>query len=269
LKGLNRVLLGLGLVAIASGGVLAFFLSANFTRPLADLVAGVNALERGDYSHPLREDGGDEVGAVTRAFARMRRGLESAQQEQKSMEGRVRQAYKMEAVGRLAGGVAHDFNNLLTIIRGHADLLIDRAPGDDATRRNAEQIQKAANRAVAMTRQLLAFSRMQVLQPKVVDVNSIIAEMGKMLPRLIGEHIEFSFLPETGLYPVKADPGQIEQVLMNLAVNARDAMSDGGKLTIRTANVVLTEAQAAKRTAMSAGTYAVVAVSDTGHGMDE
>jgi signal transduction histidine kinase/CheY-like chemotaxis protein len=269
LSGLNRVLLGLGLVAIASGAVLAFFLSANFTRPLADLVAGVNALERGDYAHPLRGQGDDEVGVVTRAFVRMRRSLEHARLEQKEMEGRLRQAHKMEAVGRLAGGVAHDFNNLLTIIRGHADLLIDRPSTDDAARRNADQIHKAANRAVGMTRQLLAFSRMQVLESRVLDVNVIVAEMGKMLPRLIGEHIEFSFEPDAGLHPVKADPGQVEQVLMNLAVNARDAMPDGGRLTIRTTNAVVGEAEAAKRSAMAAGTYAVITVTDTGHGMDE
>jgi signal transduction histidine kinase/ActR/RegA family two-component response regulator len=269
LRGLNRVLLGLGFVAIASGAMLAFFLSANFTRPLAQLVAGVNALERGDFAHPLHAGGDDEVGVVTRAFARMRRGLEHARQQQKEMEVRLRQAHKMEAVGRLAGGVAHDFNNLLTIIRGHADLLIDRPSTDDPARRNAEQIQKAANRAVGMTRQLLAFSRMQVLQPRVVDVNAIIAEMGKMLPRLIGEHIEFSFESDAGLRPVKADPGQIEQVLMNLAVNARDAMPDGGRLVIRTANAVLSESEAARRTAMAAGPYVIVRVSDTGQGMDE
>ncbi len=131
----------------------------------------------------------------------------------------------MEAVGRLAGGVAHDFNNLLTIIRGNSDLLIDRDGADAFHKRCVEQIQKASGRAVAMTRQLLAFSRMQVLQPRVLDLNAVVAEMGKMLPRLIGEHIEHVFVPEPKLKLVTADPGQIEQVLMNLAVNCarRDA----------------------------------------------
>ena len=182
---------------------------------------------------------------------------------------RLRQAHKMEAIGRLAGGVAHDFNNLLTIIRGHSDLLADRPGADDSQKRSVEQIQKASNRAVAMTRQLLAFSRMQVLQPSVLDLNAVISEMGKMLPRLIGEHIEFTFIPESKLATVKADPGQIEQVLMNLAVNARDAMPEGGKLVVHTRNVSLSAAEAAKRPAMGPGEYVLISVADSGQGMDE
>src|SRR2546429_4842890 len=130
----------------------------------------------------------------------------------------------MEAVGRLAGGVAHDFNNLLTVIRGNSDLLLDRKDVDLSQRKHLDQIQKAADRAVSMTRQLLAFSRMQVLLPRVIDLNLIISEMNKMIPRLIGEHIEFGFLPEHQLSAVLADPGQMEQVILNLAINARDAM---------------------------------------------
>ena len=140
----------------------------------------------------------------------------------------------MEAVGRLAGGIAHDFNNLLTIIRGHSDLLLGRDSAGESERRSLEQIQKAADRAVSMTRQLLAFSRMQVLQPRVLDLNVIVTDIGKMLPRLIGEDIEYSFVPGQKLASIKADPGQIEQVIMNLAVNSRDAMPNGGKLTVRT-----------------------------------
>jgi two-component system, cell cycle sensor histidine kinase and response regulator CckA len=199
----------------------------------------------------------------------LRESLQKGQQEQVKLEARLRQAHKMEAIGRLAGGVAHDFNNLLTIIRGHSDLLADRPGADDAQKRSAEQIQKASNRAVAMTRQLLAFSRMQVLQPSVLDLNAVISEMGKMLPRLIGEHIEYTFTPEPKLATVKADPGQIEQVLMNLAVNSRDAMPEGGKLFVRTANISLSAAEAAKRPAMGPGEYVLVSVSDTGEGMNE
>jgi nitrogen-specific signal transduction histidine kinase/CheY-like chemotaxis protein len=198
----------------------------------------------------------------------MRQSLRQGQQEQKLLEQRLRQAHKMEAVGRLAGGVAHDFNNLLTIIRGHADLLIEQSENESA-KKSVDQIQKAAGRAVGMTRQLLAFSRMQVLQPRVIDLNSIISEMGKMLPRLIGEHIEYSFVPAPDLCSVEADPGQIEQVLMNLAVNARDAMPDGGKLLVHTAKVEIGPAEAAKRPAMGVGSYALISVTDTGHGMDE
>jgi signal transduction histidine kinase len=132
-----------------------------------------------------------------------------------------------------------------------------------------EQIQKAAGRAVSMTRQLLAFSRMQVLQPRVLDLNDVVMEIGKMLPRLIGEHIEYSFLPDPDLASIKADPGQIEQVILNLAANARDAMPRGGKLSVRTENISVNEFEAVKRPPMIPGRYVQLSVSDTGHGMDE
>jgi signal transduction histidine kinase/CheY-like chemotaxis protein len=269
LRELNRILLGLGLLSVVAGSVLVFFISDTFTRPLANLVAGVRALEGGDYSFPLESTGGDEVSEVTGAFSRMRTNLQKTQAEQRHLEERLRQAHKMEAVGRLAGGVAHDFNNLLTIIRGNSDLLIDRDGADAFHKRCVEQIQKASSRAVSMTRQLLAFSRMQVLQPRVLDLNAVVAEMGKMLPRLIGEHIEHVFVPEPKLKLVTADPGQIEQVLMNLAVNARDAMPGGGTLTVRTANVEMTEVAGARHGSMMPGSYVLLSVTDTGIGMDE
>jgi signal transduction histidine kinase len=268
LNRLNRILLGLGLLSVLAGGALVFLLSHTFTKPLSNLVAGVRALEVGDFDYPLQANGGDEVGEVTSAFDRLRTSIQKAQTEQQQLEDRLRQAHKMEAVGRLAGGVAHDFNNLLTIIRGNSDLLLDRKEVDPPHRKYVEQIQKAADRAVSMTRQLLAFSRMQVLQPLVIDLNQIISEMSKMIPRLIGEHIEFGFLPEPHLTPVLADPGQMEQVILNLAVNARDAMPDGGKITIVTRNIVMDAAEAGKRPPMHAGQYVLLSVSDTGHGMD-
>ena len=269
LSGLNHGLLALGPLSVLAGSSLVFLISHTFTRPLANLVAGVRALEKGDFSYPLESSGGDEVTEVTDAFVRMRAHMEKSQGEQKQLEERLRQAHKMEAVGRLAGGVAHDFNNLLTIIRGNSDLLIDREGSDNFHRRCVEQIQKAAGRAVSMTRQLLAFSRMQVLQPRVIELNTIVVEMGKMLPRLIGEHIEFAFLPDPKLAPVKADPGQIEQVILNLAVNARDAMPNGGNLTVKTSNIVITEDEAIKRPPMIPGDYVLLSVTDTGHGMDD
>ena len=269
LRDLNRILLGLGLLSVIAGSVLVFFISDTFTRPLANLVAGVRALEGGDYGFPLESTGGDEVSEVTGAFSRMRTNMQKTQAEQQQLEERLRQAHKMEAVGRLAGGVAHDFNNLLTIIRGNSDLLIDRDGADAFHKRCMEQIQKASGRAVAMTRQLLAFSRMQVLQPRVLDLNAVVAEMGKMLPRLIGEHIEHVFVPEPNLNLVTADPGQMEQVLMNLAVNARDAMPGGGTLTVRTANVEMTQVDSTRHRSMLPGTYVLLSVTDTGIGMDE
>src|SRR5208282_5395402 len=150
--------------------------------------------------------------------------------DQRRLEDQLRQAQKMEAVGRLAGGVAHDFNNLLMVIQGHTSLLSERVPDGSAERRSLDQIQKSSERAASLTRQLLAFSRMQVMQPRVLDLNSVVADMGKMLRRLIGEHIELVLRSDSHLGRVKADPGQIEQVLLNLVVNARDAMPGGGKL---------------------------------------
>jgi two-component system cell cycle sensor histidine kinase/response regulator CckA len=175
----------------------------------------------------------------------------------------------MEAVGRLAGGVAHDFNNLLTIIRGNSDLLADREGGDNFQRRCVEQIQKASERAASMTRQLLAFSRMQILQPRVLDLNGIISEMGKMFPRLIGEHIEYRFDPGLQLAPVLADAGQMEQVVLNLVVNSRDAMPEGGKLTVATRNVTMSAKETSVRAPMSPGEYVLLSVADSGQGMDD
>src|SRR6266480_3673617 len=160
---------------------------------------------------------------------------------QRQMEAQLSQAQKMEAIGRLAGGVAHDFNNLLTVILSYSELLLEDLPQDTATRDDIEQIRKAAQGASALTRQLLAFSRQQVLQPKIVDLNAAITGIEKLLARVLREDIQLrcALAPDAGT--VKVDPGQLEQVLMNLAVNARDAMPNGGRLTIETANVDLDE----------------------------
>jgi len=267
LNNLYRVLLGLGLLSVLVGSALVFLISDTFTRPLANLVGGVHALEKGDFNYALESTSGDEVAEVTAAFDRMRTTLQASQREQKQLEERLRQAHKMEAVGRLAGGVAHDFNNLLTIIRGHGDLLADRPGLGEAERRSLEQIRKASGKAVSMTRQLLAFSRMQVLQPRVLDLNAVVSDMGKMLPRLIGENIEYVFLSEPNLSTVKADLGQIEQVILNLVVNSRDAMPNGGKITVCTRGVFMDETEAGKHPPMTAGHYVLLSVTDTGDGM--
>ena len=189
--------------------------------------------------------------------------------ERRVLEEQLRQAQKMEAVGRLAGGVAHDFNNLLMVIGGHGELMRDEAKNSPTLARHTEAILKAADRAGMLTRQLLAFGRKQVLQPKVLDVNAVVQDTGKLLRRLIGEHIELSFSLEPHLGRVKVDPGQLEQVLMNLALNARDAMPAGGTLTIETANAHLGEDYQREHPAVAPGDYVLLAVSDTGTGMDE
>ena len=265
---LNHLLLGVGLVAILLGGVLIFFISDTVTRPLASLVEGVHALERGDYKYPLGASGHDELSQLTFAFDDMRNTLLKNKTQREQLEGQLRQSQKMEALGRLAGSVAHDFNNLLTVIRGHSELLLDRLRPSDALYRNPEQIRKAADRAAALTRQMLAFSRMQVLQPTVLDLNELITDMSKLLRRLIREDIEFNLRLGESLANVKADPGQIEQVLLNLTVNASDAMPLGGHLTIETHNIIVDWNYTRTRPGVDPGAYVVVSVSDTGHGMD-
>ncbi len=189
--------------------------------------------------------------------------------ERVQLEQQLRQAQKMEAVGRLAGGIAHDFNNILTAITGYADLLLEDLGATDPRRQDADEIHKAADRAAGLTRQLLAFSRQQVLQPTVLEVNKLVSDLEKMLRRLLGEDVELGtrLAPTTGR--VKADPGQLEQVIMNLAVNARDAMPNGGKLTLETGNVDLDGAYAADHYPARAGPFVMLAVSDTGIGMSE
>jgi two-component system cell cycle sensor histidine kinase/response regulator CckA len=188
--------------------------------------------------------------------------------EKKRLEAQLLQAQKMESVGRLAGGVAHDFNNLLGVITGYGDLLGKVLPEGDRPKKYLKDIMQAAERAAGLTRQLLAFSRQQVLQPRILGLNTVVGEMENMLRRLIGEDVELVTAFDDRLGRVKADPGQMEQVLMNLAVNARDAMPRGGRLTIETANVDLDAAYARSRPGVAPGPYVMLAVSDTGHGMD-
>ena len=189
--------------------------------------------------------------------------------ERRVLEDQFRQAQKMEAVGRLAGGVAHDFNNLLTVITSYSTLLLDDLGDTDPRRGDLNEIQKAATAAAGLTRQLLAFSRQQVLEPKVLDLNEVVAAAGKMLQRLIGEDVALVTVLAPDLGSVKADPGQIEQVIMNLAVNARDAMPDGGKLTIETSNVELGDTSILEHRPASPGPYVLLSVRDAGTGMDE
>lgn len=215
-------------------------------------------------SHPLSFAGGRAKLVLANDITERKR----AEAALKLTEEQLRQALKMEAVGKLAGGVAHDFNNLLTAITGHSEMCLKRLTPENSLHRHIDQIKKAGDRAAALTRQLLAFSRKQILQPEVLDLNHIVLELSKMLQRLIGEDIDLLMGLAADLGKVKADPNQLEQVLMNLVVNARDAMPKGGKLTIETSNVHLNGEFADRHVSVPAGDYVMLAVTDSGCGMD-
>lgn len=191
-----------------------------------------------------------------------------AEESLRVADERLRAAQKMEAVGRLAAGIAHDFNNLLTAILGSTDLLLESLPADHPAREDALESRQAALRAADLTRQLLAFGRQQVLAPRILDLNDVVRDVERLLRRLIGEDVELRTVLGSGLGPVRADPSQVEQVLVNLAVNARDAMPRGGTLTIETANVILDDAYVASQPVVAAGDYVMIAMSDTGTGME-
>ena len=269
LQKVNHLLLAVGLITTLVGAMLIFVISDTVTRPLASLVNGVQALEKGDFSFPLETTGQDEMSQLTKAFDGMRCTLKKNEEHRQQLEGQLRQSQKMEALGRLAGGVAHDFNNLLTVIRGNSELLMERLKTGDGLHTNCQQICRTADRAASLTRQLLAFSRKQVLQAKVLDANELIADMGKMLRRLVREDIELSLQLGDSLWNIKVDAGQLEQAVLNLTVNGSDAMPIGGKLTVETQNMFVDDAHASRRTPMEPGNYVVLRVSDTGLGMDE
>jgi PAS domain S-box-containing protein len=212
------------------------------------------------HVQPLRSSEGEIIGVV---------GVALDITDRQHLLDQLRQSQKMQAVGELAGGVAHDFNNLLMVVKGHAEMLLDRLPETSSMRHGIEQMQSASERAAGLTRQLLAFSRRQVLQPRIVDLNEVVAGMIQMVSRLIGANIELSFLPALDLGRVKADPSQMEQVVLNLVVNARDAMPDGGQLTIETSNIDLDRSYAARHPGgLEPGPYVMLTVTDSGCGMD-
>jgi PAS domain S-box-containing protein len=221
------------------------------------------------FSRSIREPDPDLLAMMVTIGSQVGQFIERKRVEQAlgQSEEQLRQSQKLEAIGQLAGGVAHDFNNLLTVIGGYSSILLNKFDQDSPFRVSVEEIKKASDRASGLTRQLLAFSRKQILQPKILDLNVVVSDLDKMVRRLIGEDIDLLTLTDPKLGKAKADPGQIEQVLLNLIVNARDAMPDGGKLTIETANATLSDDYALSHAAVS-GSYVMLAVSDTGCGMD-
>ncbi len=239
-------------------------MSANAVRPVSPAYGTALAWPPDELAWQSERERAEE--ALRRSERERAEEALQAERERALLKEQLRLSQKLEAVGRLAGGIAHDFNNLLTVIMGSADLLLRRLDGDD--RELVDEIGHAAERAAALTHQLLAFSRRQVLEPQVLDLNAAVSETTRMLGRLIGEHIELVARLDPALGSVRVDPSQLEQVIMNLTLNARDAMPAGGRLTIETANVDLDEPSAAPQFVIQPGRYVVLAVTDTGCGMD-
>jgi two-component system cell cycle sensor histidine kinase/response regulator CckA len=231
----------------------------------------VAAMKAGAHDYIMKRKLARLAPAIERELreAQTRLARKAAEEALRQSEEQLRQTQKMEAVGRLAASVAHDFNNILTAISGHSEMLLKQLSADDSRRKNAEQIEKCAQMAAALTSQLLTFSRKQAIAPRVLELNGVILNIETILRRLIARNIEFctALNPDAGL--IKADPSQLEQVLVNLVVNARDAMPDGGELTIMTANTTLDEDQVKNFSDLRAGDYVTLAISDTGTGMSE
>jgi signal transduction histidine kinase/CheY-like chemotaxis protein len=271
-----RRLVGIVLALFAVSLPLAWRWSHGLTRPLTQLTTAAEAIAAGDLDRRVAVDRRDELGRLGAAFNDMadhvgesRRQLEETVAELRRTHDQFTHAQRLQAVGRLAGGVAHDFNNLLTIILGEADLALETLAPNDPTRTALAEIHAAARRATHLTSQLLAFSRKQLVAPTLFDLNALLRDTRSMLRRLIGEHLQIGVRTTDEPLPVLADHGQIEQVIVNLVVNARDAMPGGGRIHLETESVHLDEAYAGAREEVTPGDYVVLIVSDTGHGMSD
>jgi signal transduction histidine kinase/CheY-like chemotaxis protein len=270
-----------GLLILILGAIGAWLIGRQITTPLHDLALAAKDISDGDYTRRVVVSSEDELGVLAESFNDMARVIEDSHRElegrmaatvqdltrQRKLEDQLVQAQKMEAVGQLAGGVAHDFNNLLTVIMSYSSMLLTDMGANDTTRGDIQEISDAAQRAATLTRQLLAFSRKQVLQIRAVNVNAVVVDVERMLRRLIGEDILLTTHLDPDLALINADPGQLEQVLINLAVNARDAMPGGGDLTITTDNADLFEEHSERHLGAAPGKYVMLAVTDTGSGM--
>jgi signal transduction histidine kinase len=263
----------IGTALLLAGLIGIWLIVRQMTRPLRQLTQAAEAISQGDYSRRVRFHREDELGSLAIAFNSMAERVEETRarlqdkiEELRNAQEQFAHSQRMEAVGRLAGGIAHDFNNLLTVILGETELAI-KAPEEDPTLALTE-IRRAGERAAVLTRQLLAFSRRQLVEPTVFSVNEMVVDLEKMLGRLIGEDIQMVTRTAAELPTVRADRGQIEQVLVNLVVNARDAMPTGGRVTVETFTVRLDAAYAQSRADVVPGDYVMISVSDTGHGMN-
>ena len=263
----EMLVVGVIVLAIALGcGVAA---SRHVTRPLRELVHAARDVAAGNWTRQIAVHGRDEIAGMASTFNAMTTSLRHWYDEAKRRDDELRQAQKLEAIGRLAGGVAHDFNNLLTAIRGYAEFLVTTLDEGDERRRDAIEIVNASDRAAGLTRQLLAFSRRQVVTPKVIALDRVVAGAEKLLRRLIGEDVRLSVHIANDPWPIFADITQVEQVLINLAVNARDAMPNGGTLRIEVNNVIFDRATMSHPAKLTSGRYIRLSVSDSGSGMEE
>ena len=253
----------IGTLALLIGVLMAIVLTRSITKPLAEGVHVANRLAEGDFTVSIEGNDHDETGQLLLALKNMAEKLKQV----KSLEQQLLQSQKLENVGRLAGGIAHDFNNLLTVIRGFSELSLMGLEEETPLRSNIVEIQKASERAANLTRQLLAFSRRQIMEMKIADLNMLLKDLEKMLHRVISEDIELKIVMEADLGKVRVDPGQIEQAILNLAVNAKDAMPSGGHLTIETSRVELDEAYCRTHVGATPGSHVLLSVSDTGTGM--
>ena len=264
----NVIPLGLGIAVL--GALLMWRMARNITHPLAQLTDVAEGVARDSHSMPRTDEmpaaikNGDEIVRLRFAIERM----SDRVAERQALEAQLRHSQKMEAIGRLAGGVAHDFNNLLTAIRSYADLMLEDMAPYDPKRGDVDEIRRAADRAAALTAQLLAFGRKSFLQPRVIETRGVLVDLQAMLQRLMIEDIRLELAAPVGLWPVKADQGQLEQVIVNLAVNARDAMPTGGVLAIHAENVEVREPLDTGHGIVAPGEYVAIHVTDTGAGMD-
>jgi hypothetical protein len=264
---LKGILIAVAFLFVGSG--ITYFVARRITNPLKKLTEGVNTLTTGGAVALVPVETEDEVGNLARAFNVMTETLKQREVEKGQLEEQLRQAQKMEAIGTLAGGIAHDFNNILTAIIGFGNLLQMKLDKSNPSRVHVEQILASAERAATLTQSLLAFSRKQLILPKSINLNENINNIKKLLMRLIREDIEFKVSLSNEYLPVMADPGQVDQVLINLVTNARDAMPEGGVLTISTKSVQVTKESSKGDGNGRPGRYALLSVTDTGIGMDE
>lgn len=258
----------LGLAILCLTFFIAIIIGRYISKPLSTLSREIKEVGAGDFHRLVNIKTGDEIEELVSSFNEMVKKLDEGKVENEKLQKQLFLSQKMEAIGTLTGGIAHDFNNMLNVILGYTQMVIDETKKNTTQRRYIQQIQKAGQSAAELVQQLLAFSRRQIIDPKIININEVIDNLVKMLHRIIGENIALKLSVSENISPVMADPGQMVQVIMNLCVNARDAMPQGGELTIETSNTIIDEAYCQVHPWAHPGSYALLSITDTGIGMD-